>query len=331
MSRTNELPPVLVTRRIPESVLRYLEEHCAVDVWEGPGAIPRDALLGRVAEMHGILALLTERIDNVLLDAAPHLRIVANFAVGLDNVDVPACSRRGVLVTNTPDVLTESTADMAWALMLAAARRVVEGDRFLRSRTAWIWGPEMMLGVDVYGKTLGVVGFGRIGQAVARRARGFGMRVVYHSRSRVAVGVEQELGAEYRDFDDLLSEADFVSVNTPLTAETHHLFGATQFARMKRTAILVNTARGSVLDEAALAGALRGRVILAAGLDVFEREPEVFSELLDLENVVLVPHLGSATVETREAMGMLAARNLVAALEGGRPPTLVNPEALHGG
>ncbi|HXF36898.1 MAG TPA: D-glycerate dehydrogenase [Actinomycetota bacterium] len=323
-----ERPSVLVTRTVPEPVLERLRERCEVDVYESGWAIPREELLRRVAGRDGLLALLTERVDAELLDAAgPRLRIVANYAVGYDNVDVEECTRRGVLVSNTPDVLTETTADLAWALILAAARRVAEGDRFLRSRRRWIWGPLMMLGQDVHGKVLGVVGFGRIGRAVARRAAGFGMRVRYHSRTRAPEEVERELGAERRSLEELLAEADVVSLHCALTPETHHLIGAEELRMMKPTAILVNTARGPVVDEAALAEALARGEILAAGLDVFEREPEVHPRLLELDNVVLVPHLGSATVETRVAMGMVAVDNLLAAFEGRRPPTLVNPEA----
>jgi glyoxylate reductase len=324
---SSERWPVLVTRRLPAPAMEAIRARCDVDLWEGEGAIPRDELLRRVRGKVGVVTLLTEKVDAEFLDAAgPQLRIVANYAVGFDNIDVAECTRRGVLASNTPEVLTETTADLAWALLLAAARRVAEGDRFLRARRPWIWGPEMMLGQDVHGKVLGIVGFGRIGQAVARRARGFGMNVIYHDVYRPPAEVEAELGAEYRSFDDLLAEADHVSIHVALTPQTHHLFGAEQFRRMKRTAVLVNTSRGPVIDEAALAAALREGEIFAAGLDVFEREPEVHPDLLELENVVIIPHLGSATVETRIAMGMLAAENLIAALEGRRPPTLVNPE-----
>jgi glyoxylate reductase len=302
-----------------------LRERVDVDVYEGEGAIPREELLKRVQGVDGALTLLTEKVDAEFLDSAgPGLKIVANHAVGYDNVDVAEATRRGVPVSNTPEVLTETTADIAWALMLAAARRVPEGDRFLRSRTPWIWGPQMMLGVDVHGKTLGVVGFGRIGQAVARRAAGFGMRVIYSNASgpRETPGID----VEYREFDDLLGEADFVSINVALNDQTRHLFGEEQFRAMKPTAVLVNTARGPVVDEAALAKALKEGEIFAAGIDVFEKEPEVHPELLAAENAAVVPHLGSATVDTREAMGMLAAENLFAAFEGHRPPTLINPE-----
>jgi glyoxylate reductase len=303
-------------------------ERCDADVWEEEEAIPRDDLLARIKGKAGAITLLTERVDAEFLDAAgPDLVIVANYAVGFDNVDVEECTRRGVLVSNTPEVLTETTADTAWTLLMTAARRVAEGDRFLRSRRPWIWAPEMMLGQDVHGKVLGVVGFGRIGQAMARRASGFGMRVVYYDVIRPPEDVARELRAEYRDFDDLLADADFISIHVALTPETRHQFGADQFRKMKPTAVLVNTSRGPVVDEAALVDALREGEIFGAGLDVFENEPEVHPELLELDRAVVIPHLGSATVETRDAMGFLAVENLHAALEGRRPPTLVNPKA----
>jgi glyoxylate reductase len=310
----------------------FLEARFDVDLFEGDGAIPREELLRRVAGKDGIVSVLTERIDEELLDAAgPRLRVVANHAVGYDNVDVEACTRRGVLVTNTPDVLTETTADMAWALLLAAARRIAEGDRLVRSGTPWIWGPTMMLGADVHRATLGVVGFGRIGRAVARRALGFEMRVLYHSRSRAAEEIERDLRAEHVSFERLLAESDFVSINASLTPETRHLFDEDALRTMKPTAVLVNTARGPLVDEATLARALREGWIGAAGIDVYEREPEVHPDLAACDNAVLVPHLGSATVGTREAMGMLAAENLKVALDGRRPPTPVNPVVLEKG
>src|SRR5207247_1520054 len=223
-----------------------------------------------------------EKVDAEFLEAAgPDQAIVANYAVGFDNIDVEACTRRGVLATNTPEVLTDTTADTAWALLMAAGRRVAEGDRFLRSRQPWIWGPEMMLGQDVHHKVLGIVGFGRIGQAVARRAQGFGMRVVYYDTYRPLAEVERELDAEFRELDDLLAEADFISIHVALTPETRHLFGAEQFRKMKPTAVVVNTSRGPVIDESALAEALKAGDIFAAGLDVFENEPEVHPELLE--------------------------------------------------
>jgi glyoxylate reductase len=322
-------PPVLLTRRLPAPVLRRLAEACELDLWTGDGVMPRAELLARVAGRAGLVALLTDRVDAELLDAAgPTLRVVANYAVGYDNVDLDACTARGVLVSNTPDVNTEATADLAWALLLAAARRVAEGDRFLRGGRPWVWSPELLLGVELHGKALGVVGLGRIGRAVARRAAGFAMRVLYTSGHRLAAAEEAALGVAWRELDDLLAEADFVSLHAALTPATRHLIGAEQLRRMKPTAVLVNTARGPLVDEAALARALAAGELAAAGLDVFEREPQVHPDLLGLDNVTLLPHLGSATVETRTAMGMVAADNLLAALAGRRPPNLLNPAAL---
>jgi glyoxylate reductase len=319
--------PVLVTRRLPAPVMEWLYERCDVTLHEGPEAIPRDRLLRDIAGKLGAITLLTDKVDDEFLDAAGNqLLIVANYAVGFDNIDVPACSARGVLTSNTPDVLTETTADLAWTLMMTAARRVAEGDRFLRRRTPWIWGPEMMLGQDLHHKTLGIVGFGRIGHAMARRAKGFGMRIIYFDVYRPPRELEVELGAEYRELDDLLEEADFITLHTNLSPETRHLINAERLKRMKPTAVLVNSSRGPVIDEAALAEALESGEIFAAGLDVFENEPEVHPGLLRAERAVVIPHLGSATVETRHAMGMLAAENLVAALEGRKPPTLINPD-----
>jgi glyoxylate reductase len=332
---TDERRPVLVTRRLPKPAMDAIHARTDADVWDDERAIPRDELLRRVAGKRGAVTLLTEKVDDEFLDAAGDgLKIVANYAVGFDNIDVPALTKRGVMATNTPDVLTETTADTAWALMMAAARRVPEGDRFLRAGTEWIWGPEMMLGQDIHGKTLGVVGFGRIGQAVARRAGGFGMRIVYFDLYRPSAEVERELGAEYRELEQLLAQADFISIHVALTPDTRHLFGPEQFRAMKDTSVIVNTSRGPVIDEAALAAALRDGEIFAAGLDVFEKEPEVHPDLLEQPNAVVIPHLGSATVETRNAMGLLAAENLIAGLEGRRPPTLLNPEVWetgHGG
>jgi glyoxylate reductase len=320
-------PPILVTRRLPQEGLDRIEARCDMMLYDGAGAMPRDQLLAEVAGKAGAITLLTDRVDDEFLDAAgSQLKIVANYAVGFDNIDVDACTRRGVLASNTPEVLTETTADTAFALMMAAARRIAEGDRFLRSRAPWIWGPLMMLGQDLHHKTLGVVGFGRIGQAMARRARGFAMRVLYHDTYRPPAGVEQELGAEYRDLEDLLRESDFVSLHTNLTAQTYHLINAERLAIMKPTAVLVNTSRGPIIDEQALAQALHEGQIFAAGLDVFEREPVVHPDLLSCENAVLIPHLGSATEDTRLAMANLAVDNLFAALEDQRPPTLLNPD-----
>lgn len=321
-------PPVLVTRRLPQEALDRIAAQCNMTLYDGAGAMPRGQLLAEVAGKAGAVTLLTDGVDDEFLDAAgPQLAIVANYAVGFDNVDVPACTRHGVLASNTPEVLTETTADTAFALMMTAARRIAEGDRFLRAGTPWIWGPLMMLGQDVHHKTLGVVGFGRIGQALARRTGGFAMRVLYYDIYRPPAEVERDLGVEYRELDDLLREADFVSLHINLTPQTRHLINAERLAMMKPTAVLVNTSRGPVIDEAALAQGLKAGEIFAAGLDVFEREPEVNPDLLSCENAVLIPHLGSATVETRLAMANLAADNLFAALAGQRPPTLLNPQA----
>ncbi len=319
-------PVVVIARKLLPAGLEPLQERAEVRAGGLHGT--REELLKLVAGADALVADPSVPVDDELLDAAgPQLKLVANFAVGFDNVDLPTCRARGLIVTNTPDVLTETTADTAFALLMTAARRVGEGERFLRAGTPWIWGPLMMLGQDLHGKTLGIVGFGRIGQAMARRAGGFGMRVVYFDAYRPPPEVEQRFDAEYRDLDDLLAEADFVSMHTNLTPETHHLIDAGRLRRMKRTAVIVNTSRGPVIDEAALTDALEQGVIFAAGLDVFEREPAVNEKLLTLDNAVVIPHLGSATVETREAMGLLAADNLIAALDGRRPPTLLNPEA----
>ena len=328
-SRDMARPDVLVTRPIMEEPLERLRRRCDVTVHENEFGIPRDELLEVVRGRDALITMLTERVDAELLGAAgPRLKIVANHAVGFDNVNLADCTAAGVLATNTPDVLTETTADAAFALVMAASRRIGEGERWLRSGRRWIWGPLMMLGRDVHDATIGIVGFGRIGQAVARRAKGFGMRVIYTDAVRLSPEVED--GATRVELDELLEQADVVSIHTNLTEETRHLFGHEQFKRMKPTAVLVNTSRGPVVDEAALADALEAGELFAAGLDVFEREPDVDPKLLELENVVVIPHLGSATVDTRNAMGQLAVENVFAALDGREPPTLLNPEAFTG-
>ena len=315
---------IVVTRRIPEPAIELLQE--AGDVWVSPHDRPlaTDELHAAVAGADGVVTLLHDRVDDAFLDAAGSgLRIVANAAVGYDNVDVPACARRGVVVSNTPGVLTEATADIAFALILMATRRLGEGERLIRSGTPWSWSMFFMLGSGIQGKTLGIVGLGKIGLATARRARAFGMEIAYAGRRRAPADVETELAARFLPLDELLAQADVVSLHCPLSAETRHLIDAEALGRMKPSAFLVNTTRGPVVDEAALADALRSGTIAGAGLDVFEREPEVHEALLDLENVVLIPHLGSATVETRTAMGVLAARNVVAVLGGGEAVTPV--------
>ncbi|MEV7574494.1 2-hydroxyacid dehydrogenase [Arthrobacter nitrophenolicus] len=312
---------VVVTGRIPEAALEKLRAEHEVDAWAGPESISREELLRRVAGADAVVSLLTERIDAELLDAAgPQLKVVANVAVGYDNINVPACTERGVVATNTPGVLIDATADIALSLILMATRRLGEGERLIRSGEAWKWGMFFLLGSSLKGKTLGVVGMGGIGQATARRAKAFGMEIVYQSRSEIDPAVASELGARRVDLDELLAVSDVVSLHCPYGPATHHLIGAEQLAAMKDSAYLVNTARGPIVDEAALAAALRDGIIAGAGLDVYEQEPTVHPGLLDLDNVVLLPHLGSATVETRTAMAMLAADNALAVLSGNQPP-----------
>jgi glyoxylate reductase len=316
---------IVVTRRIPEPALELLAP--AGDLWVSPHDRPltTEELHAAVAGADVAVTLLHDRVDDAFLDAAgPQLRCVANVAVGYDNIDVPAATARGVVVTNTPGVLTDATADIAMALILMATRRLGEGERVIRSGEAWSWNMFFLLGSGLQGKTLGVVGLGGIGQATARRAKAFGMRIVYSQRRRAAPEVEAELGARQVELGELLETSDVVTLHCPLTPETRHLIDAESLGRMKPSAYLVNTARGPVVDEAALAGALANRTIAGAGLDVFEREPEIHPGLLELDNVVLIPHLGSATVETRTAMGVLAARNALAVLAGERPPTPLN-------
>ncbi|HHY94007.1 MAG TPA: D-glycerate dehydrogenase [Firmicutes bacterium] len=321
-------PKVYVTRRIPEAALQILRPVCEIRQWDNDDPVPRSILREEVSRVDGLYCLLTERIDAELLDGAPQLKIVANMAVGYDNVDLAAATARGVMVTNTPGVLTETTADLAFALILAASRRLGEANRFLLDGQWSSWGPMVLTGQDVYGSTLGLIGLGRIGQAVARRARGFDMRLLYYDVVRNEQA-EQALGIQWLPLDDLLRQADIVSIHAPLTAETHHLIGEKQLRLMKRTAVLVNTARGPLVDEKALEQALREGWIFAAGLDVFEREPvSPDHPLVGLPNVVALPHIGSASVATRTRMATLAAENLVAGLEGRTPPSLLNPEAV---
>lgn len=321
------MPRILITRQLPGDAVARIKEtfgEAEVDLWDSDEPIPREELLARARGKEAVLALLTERIDGEFLDAAgPQLKIVANMAVGYDNVDVAAAREHGVLITNTPGVLTETTADLAWALMLAAARRVGEAERYVRDGHWGTWSPSLLLGVDIYGKTLGIFGMGRIGQAVARRALGFNMRVIYHNRHRVELELEQELRAEYVSFGTLLTESDFLSVHCPMTDDTRHRFSAAEFEVMKPTAVFVNTARGPIVHEPSLAEALKERRIFAAGIDVFEDEPHVYPSLLQCEKAVLIPHLGSATQETRAAMANKATDNLIACLQGRTPPNIV--------
>jgi glyoxylate reductase len=318
-------PRIVVTRRIPQPALDLLRR--AGDVWLNPDdrALTRDELHTAVGGADAVVTLLHDRVDDAFVDAAGgQLRVVSNVAVGYDNVDVDALTARGVRFTNTPGVLTDATADIAFSLILMSTRRLAEGERLLRAGTPWSWNMFFMLGTSIQDKTLGIVGLGQIGQATAQRARAFGMRIIYSARRRADRDVEQRLDAAFVSFDELLARADVVSLHCPLTTETRHLIDARRLAQMKRSAHLVNTTRGPVVDEAALVDALAQGVIAGAGLDVFEREPDLHPGLLALDNAVIIPHLGSATVEARTAMGLLAARNAVAVLAGDTPPTPVN-------
>ncbi|GIX27459.1 MAG: D-glycerate dehydrogenase [Burkholderiales bacterium] len=320
-------PKVLVTREIFDEVLDFLRQHFEVSDNQGDAVWGPEDLAQRLADKDGAMVSIVDRIDAALLDKAPRLKAVANIAVGYNNIDVAECTRRGILVTNTPGVLDEATADFTWALLLGAARRLTEAEAYLRDGRWKRWELKQLLGADVHGATLGIIGMGRIGQAVARRALGFDMQVLYWNRHRVAPDVERRCSATFVSKEELLARSDFVTLHCPYTPETHHLIGAAEFKKMKRTAILINAARGGVVDDAALAEALRDGTIAAAGLDVYENEPNLHPEFLRLKNVVLAPHIASATRSTRLNMAKKAAENLVAALTRGDPPDLVNPEA----
>ncbi|MGB3987744.1 MAG: D-glycerate dehydrogenase [Bacillota bacterium] len=321
---------VLVTRRLPDEALRLLYDTCEVELNPYDRVMTKDELIEGIRDKEGILCLLTDTITAEVMDAAVHLKVISNYAVGFDNVDVKAATGRGIVVTNTPGVLTETSADLTWALLMATARRIVEADAFMRNGKYTGWGPMMLLGGDVYGKTLGLVGMGRIGCAVARRAAGFNMRVLYYDVNRLSEDEEKALNLEYSGFDELLKEADFVSLHVPLLPSTRHLVGAREVSLMKPTSYLINTSRGPVVDEKALVEALRSGKIAGAGLDVYENEPEMAPGLPELENVVLLPHIASASVETRTKMGIMAAQNLIAGLRGELPPYCVNPEIFSG-
>ncbi len=322
-------PRVFVSRIIPDEGLEAIRAGCDMDLWEEDLPPPRDELLRRVAGCDGVLTLLTDRVDDDFLDAAgPQLRVVSNYAVGFDNIDVAACARRGVHVGNTPGVLTETTADLAWALLMAAARRLPEGDRYVRDGRWKTWGPLLLLGPDVHDATIGIVGFGRIGQAVARRAQGFGMHILYHDVTPLPDEVTAPLGATYLPLEALLAQADFVSLHVNLSPLTRHLINAETLAWMKPTAVLVNTSRGPVVDQAALAAALQDGTIWAAGLDVTDPEPIPMDDpLVGLDNCLIVPHIASASRATRGKMAAMAAANLVAGVRGEPLPTEVPPPA----
>ena len=322
-------PRVYVTRRLPQPALDIIRPIADFTLWDREDVPPaREVLLREVTQVDGLLSLLTDRIDGEVMDAAPRLRVVSNFAVGFDNIDIPAATKRRIVVTNTPEVLTETVADFAFCLMLGAARRLVEGDRYARDGKWKTWEPLLLAGQDMYRATLGLIGLGRIGSAVARRAKGFEMRVMYYDPFR-REDLEQSLQIEYRPFSDVVRQADFISVHVPLSEQTRHLIGREQFAMMKPTAVFVNPSRGPVVDQQALAEALAARRIFAAGIDVFEREPVPTDDpLLAQGNAVVAPHIASASIPTRIRMATLAAENLVAVLQGKRPPNPVNPEVL---
>jgi glyoxylate reductase len=320
-------PKVLATRPLFPAAQKILNAACEVEYWTKRERISKEQLFRRVKDKEGLVCLLTEKVNEELLQAAPKLRIAANVAVGFDNMDVPACTKRGVVATNTPGILDETTADFAWALMMAVARRIGEGEALARSGKWKGWDLDQLVGTDVWGKTLGLVGFGRIGQAVARRARGFEMKVIYTDAVRAPETVERELRAEFCELTELLARADFISLHVPLLPETRGLFNAARFAKMKPTAYLINTARGPVVDEAALVAALKKGKIAGAALDVYEKEPK-FHPGLKRPNVVLAPHIASASIETRTKMACMAAENVVALLNGRRPPNMLNPEVF---
>ncbi|MDQ5824199.1 MAG: D-glycerate dehydrogenase [Chloroflexota bacterium] len=326
---------VLMTQRVPEVAIERLRQAAGDEgtldinpdhdrIWTKQELI--DRLRG--GDYNALYCLLTNPVDAEVLDAAPRLKVVANMAVGYNNIQVDEATKRGIAVTNTPGVLTDTTADFAWTLLMASARRVVEADKFLRAGRFYGWGPLMMVGQDVYGKTLGVIGFGRIGRAVAKRATGFDMQVLYFDRHPADAETEMALNARSVSLEELLRESDYVTIHTDYNPETHHLIGKPELESMKPTAYLINTARGPIVDEAALAEALKNGTIAGAGLDVFEREPEVHPGLLELDNAVLAPHIASASLDTRNAMALMAAENVIAALKGEMPPNCVNPEVF---
>ena len=318
-------PKVYSTHQLFEEARKILDTECEVQYWTDSERPPRDEVLRRVKDKEGLVCLLTEKVNEEFLRSAPKLRIVSNVAVGYDNIDVDACTKRGIAVTNTPGVLDETTADFAWTLLMTVARRVAEGELLARSGNWKGWNLDQLCGADVWGKTLGIVGFGRIGRSVARRASGFQMKIIYTDAVRVSEEVEKSLNAEFRDMNSLLAESDFISLHVPLLPETRGLFDAPKLFRMKPTAFLINTSRGPVVEEAALVTALENNKIAGAALDVFENEPFIHPGL-KRPNVVLTPHIASASIETRTKMALMAANNILAVFKGRRPPNLLNPD-----
>lgn len=321
-------PKILVTGRLPDEFVKRLAETCEVEANREDRPMEVDAILASIADKDGLLSMITDRVDDDLMGRAPRLRIISQMAVGYNNIDVGAATSRGIPVTNTPGVLTDATAELAFALLLAAARRVAEGDKMVREGRFRHWAPFLFLGSQVSGKTLGIIGMGRIGKAVAKRARGFDMNIIYHNPKPLDAAEEGQYGAQFRDLDALLAEADFVSLHVPLTEGTKHLIGKKQFSLMKKTAFLINTSRGPVVNEKELVEALRSGAIAGAGIDVYENEPALEPGLSEMEKAVLLPHVGSGTLETRTKMAEMAVESLLIGLSGEVPPRLVNPEVF---
>ncbi|KPK70964.1 glyoxylate reductase [candidate division WOR_3 bacterium SM23_60] len=324
-------PKVLITRTLPQPGMDVLAQQCDLEVYDKHETMPRPRLIERVGDKAGLICLLSDRIDKEIVRAGTNLKIIANYAVGHNNIDTAEAAKRNIYVTNTPGVLTDTTADLAFALLTAVARRIPEADQYVRAGRFRGWEPMLMLGTDVHGATLGIIGFGRIGRALARRARGFDMKVLYYEPERLSATVEKQYRAEYRILDDLLRESDFVSVHVPLTESTHHLIARPQLALMKKSAFLINTSRGPVVDERALVTALQHDDIAGCALDVFEHEPAVEQQLKTMTNVVLAPHIGSASVQTRTQMALMVAHDVIAVLVHGKAPAhIVSPKVLKG-
>lgn len=314
---------VFITYKIPECGLELLRKEFEVVVNEEDRLLTKEEIIKNAQDVEALITLLADKIDQKVIDKLSALKVIANYAVGYNNIDVEYATKKGIMITNTPDVLTETTADLTWALILTIARKIVEADNFVREKKFKGWRPKLLLGDDVYGKTIGIIGFGRIGQAVAERARGFKMKVLYYSRRRVDKTVENRLNATFAPLGALLKKSDFITIHTPLTRETYHLINEKSFSMMKKSAYLINTSRGAVVDERELVRALKEGKIKGAALDVFENEPEVTTELLEMKNVVLTPHIGSASESTRNKMSHMVAKNVIEALKGRVPPNLI--------
>jgi len=323
-------PKVFVTRKIPEVGMEILKKDrtCEIKVNESDRHLTKEELIREIKDVDGLLSLHTDIIGDEIMDAVPRLKIISNYAVGYDNIDVETATKRGIMVTNTPGVLTDTTADLTFVLLMAVARRIVEADKFTREGKYKEWLPMFMLGEDIHHSTLGIIGFGRVGRAVAKRAKGFDMKILYHDVKRASEDIEKELKAEFVSLEELLKRSDFVTLHTPLNSDTKHLISEKELKLMKKTAYLINTARGPIVDEKVLVKALKEGWIAGAGLDVYENEPELTPGLIELDNVVLLPHIGSASIETRNKMAITAAKNLLAGLKGDTPPNLVNKEVL---